>query len=316
MTGGKDVEIVFDGTTFVSASLSSINELGTNGCSATIMNLGNNVFGYSTSTGYKGTITVYGELGSESNCYEMVVTRNSRTSLTLMCVKTADGKVVKYDVENVAEVYYEETTFDQSVTVSGNVGIYTYVDLGLPSGTMWATYNVGATKPTEYGDYFAWGEIKPKKKYYLSTYKWYSSSSITKYCTDSDYGTVDKKKVLEADDDAATANWGSAWRMPTAEEQDELIKGCSWKWVKYFNGSGVSGRLGTSKANGATIFLPAAGYHYDNGLTYPGYDGEYWSSSLSKDDPGRANILKVTDSDIYRFNYSRYYGRSVRAVLR
>ncbi len=318
MTGGKDVEIEFDGTTFVSASLSSKTELSTNGCSAAIMNRGNNVFGYSTSTGYKGTITVYGELGSKSNCYEMVVTRNSRTSLTLMCVKTADGKVVKYDVENVAEVYYEETTFNQSVTVSGNVGIYTYVNLGLPSGTMWATYNVGATKPTEYGDYFAWGETKPKDSYSISTYKWCkgSSTSMTKYCTSSKFGTKDYKTVLDAEDDAATANWSSAWRMPTIDEIKELRDGCSWEWVNDFSGSGVNGFLGTSKQNGATIFLPAAGLRSSTDLDDAGDYGYYWSSSLVESSSDYACCLRFYDYDIYRSSNGRYCGQSVRAVLR
>ena len=100
-----------------------------------------------------------------------------------------------------------------------------YVDLGLPSGIKWATCNVGATTPEEYGDYFAWGETQPKDYYDWSTYKYCNGDeySITKYCTRSTYGTVDIKTTLELSDDAARVNWGGKWRMPTIEEQKELL---------------------------------------------------------------------------------------------
>ena len=204
------------------------------------------------------------------------------------------------------------------VTISGQVEGRDYVDLGLPSGNKWATCNVGATKPSEYGDYFAWGETKPKEDYSWSTYKWCkgSSRSMTKYCTDSDYGTLDNKTVLDAEDDAATANWGSAWRMPTEEEIQELLEGCDWKWVEDFNGSGVNGRLGTSKKNGSTIFLPAAGYRFDAGLKFAGDYGFYWSSSLVEYNSLIAYFLYFNDGDIYWLNDTRSIGRSVRAVLR
>ena len=251
----------------------------------------------------------------------MVSLAFAANAVTNMCVKTTDGNVVEFDMENVAEVYYNEvaeTIGDQGVTVSGKVGIYTYVDLGLPSGTKWATYNVGATKPAEDGDYFAWGETKPKEEYGWSTYKWCKGSddSMTKYCTDSKFGTVDNKTVLEAEDDAATANWGRAWRMPTAQEIDELLNGCSWKWVEDFNGSGVNGRLGTSKKNGATIFLPAAGCRDDTGLYLAGNYGSYWSSSLNESGSYYASYLYFRSRYILPGNESRNYGRSVRAVLR
>ncbi len=194
---------------------------------------------------------------------------------------------------------------------------YDYVDLGLPSGTKWATYNVGASSPTEYGDYFAWGETKPKEYYSGSTYKWCVGSyhRTTKYCADSRYCVVDDNKtVLDAEDDAATANWGSAWRMPTREEIEELRDGCSWKWVEDFNGSGVNGRLGTSKKNGSTIFLPAAGSN-NSGLAQAGSSGRYWSSSLN------ANSVEAVSLDfdhgvMYNIGYFRHIGQCVRAVLR
>ena len=99
-----------------------------------------------------------------------------------------------------------------------------YVDLDLPSGTLWATCNVGAEKPEEYGDYFAWGETKTKENYDWSTYKWCNGSEyeLTKYCVSGRYGTVDNKTELLPEDDAATANWGSNWCMPTVEQIEEL----------------------------------------------------------------------------------------------
>ena len=245
-------------------------------------------------------------------------------AVTNMCVEQSDGTIVRYDVDKVKQVYY--ATADQSVTVSGKEGIYTYVDLGLESGTKWATCNVGATKPTEYGDYFAWGETKPKEDYSWETYKlrenkkmddeWGFPHDFTKYCTDSYFGTVDKKKVLYAEDDAATANWGSPWRMPTKDEIEELLDGCFWEWVEDFSGSGVNGRLGTSKKNGATIFLPATGYRENTDLSKEDYYGYYWSSSLDEGDPDNAFYFHFFDAYIYRGNYSRYSGLSVRAVLR
>ncbi len=238
-------------------------------------------------------------------------------AVTEMCVERNDGTIDSYDVEHVTELFYVEVN-DQVATVSGKMGNYTYVDLGLPSGTKWATYNVGATKPTEYGDYFAWGETEPKEDYTFKTYKWCkgNSTSMTKYCTDSRFGTVDNKKVLDAEDDAATANWGKEWRMPTADEIRELQSGCDWKRVEDFNGTGITGRLGTSKYNGATIFLPAAGYRGNTDLKDAGDYVGYWSSSLSGSFSYYAYYLYFDDDFFNSFGSSRGLGRSVRAVLR
>ena len=122
-----------------------------------------------------------------------------------------------------------------------------YVDLGL--SVKWATCNVGAVSPEDYGDYFAWGETEPKDFYAWSTYKWCNGSydTLTKYCTDSKYGTVDNKTVLDLEDDAAHVNWGGDWRMPTKAEQDELYNNCTWEWTTQ---NGVNGYKVTSKING------------------------------------------------------------------
>ena len=161
-----------------------------------------------------------------------------------------------------------------------------YVDLGLPSGTLWATCNVGATTPEGYGDYFAWGETTPKDTYNWSTYQYCNGSynTLTKYCTDSGYGYngfTDNLTTLLPEDDAATANWGSGWRMPTQEEWQELLDNTTDTWTKQ---NGVNGRLFTA-SNGNSLFLPAAGNRWDDELYNAGSYGFYWSSSLNTDYP-------------------------------
>ena len=151
-----------------------------------------------------------------------------------------------------------------------------YVDLGL--SVKWATCNVGASKPEEYGGYYAWGETEEKSEYDLDTYKWYnrSSDALTKYCTYSKYGRVDNKTTLEPSDDVAHVKWGGSWRMPTKDEIEELHDKCSWTWttVNGVNGYKVIG------PNGNSIFLPAAGNRSGTGLRYRGTEGYYCSSSL------------------------------------
>ena len=190
-----------------------------------------------------------------------------------------------------------------------------YVDLGLPSGIKWATCNVGANSPEDYGDYFAWGETEPKDYYYWSTYKYCNGpyDIMTKYFTDSDYGTVDNKTTLELTDDAAHVNWGGNWRMPTKAEQDELrnTDNCTWEWTTL---NGVEGYKVISKKNGNSIFLPAAGRRDYDGLIGAGNVGHYWSSSLDADRSCNAYKLYFSSSIVdWRVN-NRYSGYSVRPV--
>ena len=193
------------------------------------------------------------------------------------------------------------------------------VDLGLTSGLKWATCNVGANAPEEYGDYFAWGATAPQESnyYYWDTCPFRTSGDswdnvkFSKYNTSSDYGPIDNNTVLDPEDDAATANWGGTWRMPTIEEWQELLDECTWTWTTQ---NGVNGRLVTSNTNGNSIFLPAAGYRYNTGLGLAGSDGYYWSSSLSTDYPYRACYVDFY-SDYYGWGYYyRYDGFSVRPV--
>lgn len=203
------------------------------------------------------------------------------------------------------------TTNKQSSSGNGTENGYEYVDLGL--SVKWATMNVGASKAEDYGGYFAWGETSTKSTYNWSTYKWCngSSDSLTKYNNSSSYGTVDNKTVLELNDDAAYVNWGGSWRMPTDAEWTELRNNCTWTWTTQ---NGVYGRKVTSKSNGNSIFLPAAGYRYDSSLNDAGSYGNFWSSSLYSDDPYRAYYVYFSSSNVRRSHFSRYYGRSVRPV--
>lgn len=190
---------------------------------------------------------------------------------------------------------------------------YSYVDLGL--SVRWATCNVGAVKPTEYGDFFAWGETSPKDNYSWSTYKWGSGYvELTKYITEESYGIVDNKTQLDPEDDAAAANWKGKWRMPTVSELRELIDGCTWEWTDDMNGSGIAGRIGVSKVNGKVIFLPAPGYSDYGRRSYEGINGYYWSSSLYSRNPDDARYLDFRSGNVRVDHSIRYRGSSVRAV--
>ena len=194
-----------------------------------------------------------------------------------------------------------------------------WVDLGLPSGTLWATTNVGAKKPEDYGNYFAWGETigydEGKTTFNWETYKYYDTSfkTVTKYCTDSSSGSIDNKRELESADDAATVNWGSEWQMPSNDQFRELINS-SYTTTTWTTLNGVNGRLIVSKSNGNRIFLPAAGSRNDTSLNYTGSYGYYWSRSLSTSNSAGGYVLYFYSSDISTYGSYRYYGRSVRPV--
>ena len=205
------------------------------------------------------------------------------------------------------------TTNEQSSTPdSGTENGHEYVDLGL--SVKWATMNVGASTPEEYGDYFAWGETEPKATYSWSTYKWCNGSkpTLTKYNMDSSYGTVDNKTQLDLSDDAAHVNWGGDWRMPTDAEMTELRTNCTWTWTTE---NGVKGYKVSSKSNGNSIFLPAAGCRYNSARGSAGSFGYYWSSSLYSDGPYFACELRFYSDSVLRYSSNRYYGPSVRPVL-
>ena len=185
-----------------------------------------------------------------------------------------------------------------------------YVDLGLPSGTLWATCNVGADTPEAYGNFFAWGETKTKKEFNWGTYTLCNgnSDSFTKY-TYSDGLTV-----LEPIDDAATANWGDKWCMPSTLQLEELFEKASYKWTKQ---NGVCGVLFTAN-NGKSLFLPAAGSGYDCGTGPAGECGVYWANSLDPNSDVIAMRMSfVNDAEGFRIGMGsnrRRYGFSIRPV--
>ena len=183
-----------------------------------------------------------------------------------------------------------------SAQSTGTENGHEWVDLGLPSGLKWATCNIGANSPEEYGNYYAWGEVLTKDEYT-------QANSLT-------YGKEMEDISGNVQYDAATGNWGGDWRMPTKAEYDELLNNCTWIWTKQ---NGVNGYKVTGP-NGNSIFLPAAGYRNGASLSYAGSFGYYWSSTPND------------DSSVYYLNFSssihnvnngrnRYYGRTVRPVL-
>lgn len=192
-----------------------------------------------------------------------------------------------------------------------------FVDLGLPSGTLWATCNVGAETPEDCGDYFSWGETDPKEMYDWKQYRYATCEDdrfvLTKYCTDPNIGFggfVDGIAVLEPMDDAARSNWGEGWRMPTKEEFEELNQETTYKWTTW---NGVEGRLLTGP-NGNSIFFPATGFYLDDGLICTGL-GIYWSSSLQTVSQVSAWSLHFDYENCHVCaTYERSRGHCVRAV--
>lgn len=178
-----------------------------------------------------------------------------------------------------------------------------YVDLGLPSGLLWATCNVGANRPEEFGDYLAWGEITTKSSYNLENYKWYNHS---KYCFDNI-----ESYLLASSDDVASIRWGAKWRMPLCSEFEELIKYCNWEWTTL---NGIKGNKATSKINGKSIFFPATGVYIDYSRKSVNSYGSYWSSTPSVlSDCNNAYALDCGGKVVVNDN-KRQIGRAVRPV--
>ena len=219
-----------------------------------------------------------------------------------------DTLVVTKEVLSVkTEVLQAPVSSDKSGTIDG----HDYVELGLPSGTLWATCNVGASKPEGYGNYYAWGETATKTVYDWSTYKWTSGSSSTptKY-------TGSSSAELELSDDAAYVNWGKNWRMPSQAQFVELVND-DYTTTTWTSINGIYGRKITSKMPGYTgnsIFLPAAGYYSGSSLGSAGSFGYYWSRTLNVSGTSYAMSLYFISSNIYTYDYGRYYGQSIRPV--
>lgn len=254
-----------------------------------------------------------------------------------------DGSKTEFKTKDVEKIEFLENTADP---YNG----HEYVDLGLPSGLKWATCNVGANSPEEYGDYFAWGATKPQELYdWVHTpYQTQNTTDIsftryTKYVSpigiysfkDPSATDVDAlKAVLDPEDDAAHVNWGGDWRMPTWEEQYELRNNCYWKWVNTYNGKSINGYIvykvkdpadkgkwfssdspvGSYSVSDPHIFFPAAGYRYGSSLDNGGSWGYCWSSTLDWERPFCANYLCFYSGNVVNSSSYRYGGLSVRAV--
>lgn len=194
---------------------------------------------------------------------------------------------------------------------------YMYVDLGL--SVYWASYNVGATSPEEYGDYFAWGETAPKDTYTWDNYKYCegTANSLTKYNFNDEDGVVDEILTLLPEDDAATVNWGSNWRVPTEAEVEELRANCTFEAVTNYKSTGVNGFVITSKVTGfenVSIFMPEGGYKTTR-LAFRGNAGDYWTSSVNKEGCSISIGLGLSDDGVVSWSIvERYIGRTVRAV--
>lgn len=257
---------------------------------------------------------------------------------TFMRVKTANDNTVLYNVEDVIEVDFVDDTL--------HVPDYPYVDLGLPSGTLWAKCNVGATQSHEVGDYFAWGETSSKDMYSWNTYKHcigkedvydLDFESLTKYNFGNNKGTIDTLDTLFPEDDAATVNLGEEWRIPTNEDFNELLNECyiviTFNYGYNHNQLGIivykaknAEDKGKIIENGMTpsdeynvakdthIYIPGGGIHLNSIEEDPGYWGNYWTSTLNKDDEALAKTLVFTEFSTETSITGRCYGLLVRPV--
>ena len=210
-----------------------------------------------------------------------------------------DGKCIAVPYERLDSIVTYETVPPEGLAVVADA-----VDLGLPSGTLWASWNVGATKPYEYGGYYAWGETSEKERYTESTYGHYDQTSQGYIHIGDD--------ISGTEYDVAHVMWGDGWHMPTDTQIQELVDSCTWEWITY-NGT-VNGYMVTG-SNGNSIFLPAAGYCSSSDvLNYAGIRGNYLSGSFDSSDSQYACGLYFASS-YHRFSSSfRYRGQSVRPV--
>lgn len=226
-------------------------------------------------------------------------------------VKKTDGTQVAYKASEVQSI--ETYGYGEEPNPEPQPGEHEWVDLGLPSGTLWATMNVGAVKPEDDGYYFAWGETEPKSDYSEITYKYFQDDNYTKYNTESLWGMVDNKTELDPEDDAATANWGEGWQMPTIAQLSELVNNRNTERVKATLNN-IPGVRIISKSNGNEIFLPLSGRKEGLTLKYVDDFGDYWSRSLQIDFPFMGQYMRLTPYANMLSYESRYYGLTIRPV--
>lgn len=235
----------------------------------------------------------------------------SNTKVTSVTDLDSDNKLSIADVTSlISMIYSEPCDFD-------NNG-HQYVDLGLPSGTLWATCNIGASTPEEAGEFYAWGETETKENYSWDTYKWcdgtkptVSNPSLTKYCDRGGYGLMDGKVSLELKDDVAHVKWGGDWHIPTQAEFQELMDNCTMEWIKISDNQHAYKFTG---ANGNSILMPAAG-EWSNTSFYSD-DFYYWSTDLANKNSNSAWVIEYMSKTSAEFSgIVRYKGFAVRPVL-
>lgn len=233
---------------------------------------------------------------------------------------------MKHILNNASEATDKPwVTLDENgVHYSGNGATYEMVDLGLPSGLLWAAYNIGASKPEEYGDYFMWGSVTPNTEdecsWLITPYHspmMMNSRGWQKYIPSGkeSYGTVDNKTVLDPEDDAATQLLGKKYRIPTKDDFDELLQNTTNMWVENYNNSEVSGRLFVSKTDTTkSIFIPAAGWRQYSDVLSQKEMVVLWSSSLYPEQPQQAYSLGANQNLCMLTTYGRSDGNSIRPV--
>lgn len=232
---------------------------------------------------------------------------------------TECGAILVGDNENKYDNRLQSET-DELKANKDLINGHEYVDLALPSGTLWATCNIGASNPEEHGDFYAWGEVCSKKEFSLSTSKWYGVIKAKRWYElfDRDLisiGVVDSTGNLVSKYDVATQKWGNRWHMPTLSHFIELIKYTSNTMA--FR-KGVRGRLITSKINGNSLFFPCGGFRYSTGdrnaLVGPEELGEYWSSTVADDKHTAYHLSFDTQDEFTTNNTMRLVGRNIRPV--
>lgn len=257
---------------------------------------------------------------------ENVSVEADETVTIYMMVAPVDlsGSILTFTVAGNGGVSYSQTlnagknmeagnAYNYALTLDKDDSQYVAVDLGLPSGLKWASFNVGATAPEEYGDYYAWGEVATKSDYSQATYEHFKVVSGTD-ADGFDYEEqvwVDLGDISGTEYDVAHQKWGGSWRMPTQSEFDELYNCCTWKWGAKNTVYGIK----VTGSNGNWIFLPAAGYRDGTDLFWYSSCGEYWSGTPYSYNPEYAYVLDISSSVFYpkdlRF---RYFGISIRPV--
>ena len=257
------------------------------------------------------------EAGSTLYAWMQIAPTDASSKALKATLTTSETEI--YTVEltgktfEAGKAYQLKGTPQKEYIISGVEAGHAYVDLGLTSGTLWATTNVGADSPEDWGIYYAWGEVKTKSEWSWSMYKYCDDNegyTITKYNDD------DGKNVLESADDAACVNWKGNWRTPTYEAWHELIENCTWTWTSI---NGINGQKVTSNANGNSIFLPTASHQYnhyadsDPSCCY-GIKGYYWASTLWGG--GYGWYTSISNEGVYQTDGLRWAGHTVRPVLR